>query len=73
MGLATGETRERDLSWLDWSLPIDLSPDGTQVVFDEEGEQGGPSYTVAVRDLRGSPPFLWAKAWPADFLPTASG
>lgn len=56
MSLASGETRERDISWLDWSLPIDLSPDGKKVVFDEEGEQGGPSYTVAIRDTRGSPP-----------------
>jgi Tol biopolymer transport system component len=69
MGLATGETRERDLSWLDWSLPIDLSPDGTQVVFDEEGEQGGPSYTVAVRDLRGSPPVPLGEGMAGGFSP----
>src|SRR5512135_1270151 len=25
MGLAPGQTRERELSWLDWSLPYDLS------------------------------------------------
>ena len=56
MGVAPGATRERELSWLDWSLPTDLSPDGNTLVFDEEGEQMGPSYTVAIRDLRGSPP-----------------
>jgi Tol biopolymer transport system component len=56
MGMAAGATRERDLSWRDWSLPTDLSPDGKWVVFDEEGEQAGPSYTVAIRDLLGSPP-----------------
>ena len=56
VGLAPGATRERDLSWLDWSLPTDLSPDGNLVLFDEQGEQVGPSYSVAVRDLRGSPP-----------------
>ncbi len=56
MGSAPGATRERDMSWLDWSLPIDLSPDGNEMVFDEQGDQGGPTYTVAVRDLRGSPP-----------------
>jgi DNA-binding winged helix-turn-helix (wHTH) protein/Tol biopolymer transport system component len=56
MGSTPGATRERDLSWLDWSLPIGLSPDGNEMVFDEQGDQGGPTYTVAVRDLRGSPP-----------------
>jgi DNA-binding winged helix-turn-helix (wHTH) protein/Tol biopolymer transport system component len=56
MGMAAGATRERDLSWRDWSLPTDLSPDGKWVVFDEEGEQAGPTYTVAMRDLLGSPP-----------------
>jgi eukaryotic-like serine/threonine-protein kinase len=56
MAMAAGAARERDLSWRDWSLPTDLSPDGKWVVFDEEGEQAGPSYTVAMRDLLGSPP-----------------
>jgi DNA-binding winged helix-turn-helix (wHTH) protein/Tol biopolymer transport system component len=56
MGSTPGATRERDMSWLDWSLPIGLSPDGNEMVFDEQGDQGGPTYTVAVRDLRGSPP-----------------
>jgi DNA-binding winged helix-turn-helix (wHTH) protein len=56
VGSTPGATRERDLSWLDWSLPIGLSPDGSEMVFDEQGDQGGPTYTVAIRDLRGSPP-----------------
>jgi eukaryotic-like serine/threonine-protein kinase len=56
VGSTPGATREQDLSWLDWSLPIGLSPDGNEMVFDEQGDQGGPTYTVAVRDLRGSPP-----------------
>jgi dipeptidyl aminopeptidase/acylaminoacyl peptidase len=56
MALTPGATQERDLSWLDWSLPVDMSPDGSEMVFDEQGEQGGPTYTVAVRDLHGSAP-----------------
>ncbi len=56
MGLARGATRERDLSWLDWSMPVDLSPDGNKILFDEEGEQVGPNYAVALRDMNGSPP-----------------
>lgn len=69
MGFAAGATHERDLSWLDWSLPIGLSPDGTQVVFDEQGEQGGSSYTVAVRDLRGSPPVPLGSGMAGGFSP----
>ena len=38
VGLASGETRERDLTWLDWSLPVDLSPDGKVGVIAERFE-----------------------------------
>ncbi|MGC1461857.1 MAG: winged helix-turn-helix domain-containing protein [Terracidiphilus sp.] len=69
MGMTPGATRERDLSWLEWSLPIDLSPDGSQVVFDEEGEQGGPAYTVAVRDLHGSSPVALGEGMAGGFSP----
>ncbi len=69
MGSTPGEAQERDLSWLDWSLPIDLSPDGRQVVFDEEGEGGGPAYTVAVRDLLGSPPVPLGEGMAGGFSP----
>ncbi len=73
MAMANGATRERDVSWLDWSLPVDISRDGNTLLFDEQGEEGGPTYTVAERDLRGSPPIPLAKAWPATFLRTANG
>jgi len=69
IGLTPGAMRERDLSWLDWSLPVDLSPDGSQLVFDEQGEQGGPTYTVAVRDLRGSPPVPLGEGMAGGFSP----
>ena len=69
MGLTPGASRERDLSWFDWSLPVDLSRDGNQVVFDEQGEQGGPTYTVAVRDLRGSPPVPLGEGMAGGFSP----
>jgi DNA-binding winged helix-turn-helix (wHTH) protein len=47
---------ERDLSWLDSSLPTDLSPDGSRVVFCESGEGGGPGYAVYLRKTDGAPP-----------------
>jgi Tol biopolymer transport system component/predicted Ser/Thr protein kinase len=55
VGLAPGETKERDLSWLDWSTPGDLSTDGKAVLFSEAGEGGGPKYAVYLRKTDGSP------------------
>jgi eukaryotic-like serine/threonine-protein kinase len=55
IGLAPGETKERDLSWLDWSVPGSLSPDGQQILFQEAGEGGGPKYAVYIRKTDGSP------------------
>ena len=50
-----GETADRDLSWFDWSLMADLTPDGRLIVFSETGEGGGPGYSVYVRGTDGSP------------------
>src|SRR6266704_2214523 len=50
-----GEAKERDLSWLDWSVPGDLSADGRSVLFGETGEGGGPKYAVYLRKTDGSP------------------
>jgi hypothetical protein len=58
IGLAaqnSGETRERDLSWLDWSLARALSHDSRMVLFDETGEGGGPRHGVYLRKTDGSP------------------
>ena len=46
---------EHDFTWLDWSFPVTLSPDGRTLLFREEGEAGGPSYAVYVRKTDGSP------------------
>ena len=51
IGLASGESKERDLSWFDYSLPSELSPDGKELLFDEEGEGGGPNYSVYQRKI----------------------
>ncbi len=55
IGLAPGEPKERDLSWLDWSVPGDLSADGRTVLFFESGEGGGPKYAVYLRKTDASP------------------
>ena len=55
IGLAPGDAKEKDLSWLDWSVPGSLSADGKQILFQEAGEGGGPKYAVYLRNTDGSP------------------
>jgi len=55
IALAPGETKERDLSWHDWTIPRDLSDDGKLVAFDETGEAGGETGEIYVRGTDGSP------------------
>ncbi len=40
------EKSERDISWLDWSRAVAITPDGKSVLFDESGEGGGKQYSV---------------------------
>jgi eukaryotic-like serine/threonine-protein kinase len=66
VGMIAGEVKQRDLSWLDYSYPASLSPDGKTLLFDEEGgggslaysKSGGLSYAVYVRKTDGSPAIL---------------
>ena len=53
--LPPGETRERSLSWFDWSLLTDMSPDGKTIIFSETGEAVGANYSVYLRKTDGSP------------------
>lgn len=55
IGLSPGESRERDLSWHDWTIPRDISDDGKLVSFDETGEAGGATGVIYVRGTDGSP------------------
>ena len=55
LGLAPGETKERELTWLDYSLPAAISQDGKSVLFSESGEGGGAGYSVYIRKTDGSP------------------
>jgi Tol biopolymer transport system component/predicted Ser/Thr protein kinase len=54
-GLSAGDDKERDLTWLDWTFPADLSADGKSLLFGEEGEGGGAAYSVYLRKTDGSP------------------
>jgi Tol biopolymer transport system component len=56
LALLPGESRERDLSGLDWSaVAPSLSDDAKTLVFTEMGEGAGPGYSVYLRKLDGSP------------------
>jgi len=66
MGVNGSDSRERELSWLDYSFPADLSADGKTLLFTEEGgggalaysKSGGLSYAVYIRKTDGSPAVL---------------
>jgi Tol biopolymer transport system component len=53
--LRAGDSIERDLTWLDLSIPSDISPDGKTILFSEMGEGGGKTSGVYLRGTDGSP------------------
>ncbi|MEP6705945.1 MAG: protein kinase [Pyrinomonadaceae bacterium] len=55
IGLPPGETKERDLSWLNWVRVYELSPDGTSFIFTEFGQGSGANYSIYLRKTDGSP------------------
>jgi len=55
-GIEPGGKEERELGWFGWSELRDISRDGKKILFEEEGDGGGPNYTVFLRDTDGSPP-----------------
>jgi eukaryotic-like serine/threonine-protein kinase len=56
--LGAGDTAARDLSWKDWSIAVDITPDGKQILFGEEGDNSGSSYQVGLRSADGSAPVI---------------
>jgi len=61
VGFAAGAARERNLTWLDWSFPNDLSSDGKVLMFDEQSS-GRENYLCYVRKMDGSAAVLLGKA-----------
>jgi len=47
-------TEDRELTWLDRAVLVDLSPDGKQVVFHEGGKGGGSLGTIFLRKTDGA-------------------
>jgi Tol biopolymer transport system component len=54
VGVAAGDSRERNLTWLDWSFPDDISGDGRLLLFDEQSA-GRDKYLCYLRKMDGSP------------------
>jgi len=54
-GMAPGDTRERDLSWLDNGGVNDLSADGKAFVYTHWGQGSGNDYSVFIGKTDGSP------------------
>ena len=52
VGLSAGDKEERNLTWLNWSFPKGISPDGRTVLFEE---QNIVPITTYLRTLDGAP------------------
>ena len=66
---AAGEDRERDLSWLTWSLTLAGIPDGKTVVFTEFMLRRGLEGVVAMRGVDGSPVVRLGEGTATDLSP----
>jgi Tol biopolymer transport system component len=62
MGRFPGDTRERDLSWLDLSIVTDLSSDGGRILFHEM--KAGKAPAACIRKTDGSPPVRLGDGFP---------
>jgi eukaryotic-like serine/threonine-protein kinase len=51
-----GSKEDVELSWHDWNVAKDISPDGKFVLFEDASEAAGPGYAVALRKLDGTLP-----------------
>lgn len=67
--MGPGEKEPRELSWKDWSVVTDISSDGKRLLFDEEGENSGPSYRVGYRPTDGSPPVILGSGYSQSLSP----
>ena len=74
------DKKVRDISWFDWSIAKDISPDGQSVLFEEGAEPAGLDNAVAIRNVDGSPPIRLGDGsadtlspdgkWAISFVPT---
>lgn len=48
-GQLAGDTKERELGWLDYSLAADISADGKTLLLTDEGDSASRSYSIFLR------------------------
>ncbi len=65
---APGDSSERNLSWLDWSVLESMSEDGRLILFDEGGE-GNQKYGLFLRRLDDSLPMRIVDGYWGDLSP----
>ena len=53
---ALGSKDDAEISWHDWNVAKEISPDGKFVLFEDASEAAGSGYAVALRRLDGSMP-----------------
>jgi Tol biopolymer transport system component len=66
---SAGEPEDHDLSWFDYPRLRDMSADGKYILFDEQGEGGGPNYGVFMRPTDGGPAVRLADGYAIAFAP----
>jgi len=57
------DTKDRDLSWLDYAVARDISADGSMIAFDDWGAAAGSSSLAYVRKTDGSPAVKLGTWW----------
>lgn len=61
---APGAEAERDVSWMDLSRVVEITPDGRQILFLESGEGAGRDYAAYLRSLDNDAPLRVGKGRP---------
>ena len=71
-GRRQGQEKDIDLSWFDWTIGRSISRDGQWALLEEDGEGGGPQYSVFVRKTDGSPAIRLGSGMGLDISPDAT-
>ncbi len=60
---------QKDLSWFDSTLVLDVSGNGQRILLDEQAGPTGSEYYVGVRSMDGSAPMRLGEGWGGGFSP----
>src|SRR5205814_8349490 len=68
-GRRAAQDKDMDLSWFDWTIGRAVSNDGQWAVLEEDGEGGGPQYSIFLRKTDGSPAIRLGSGMGLDISP----